>query len=140
MDPVHRTSVPRPIVRCGPAETSSTRRKVVDTMTRDRETGNTPVRRTLTGLAGCALACSTAGFGTATAQEDDAPVEPGEVVDVSPSEFQPAPGVATPTRAWRIEYRSTAATGDAATVPATVIVPLDGHSGTRPLASYAAGT
>src|SRR5699024_638044 len=91
-------------------------------------------------LTTCALSLSVAGLDTATAQEDDGLASPGDVIDVAPSGFQVIPGVPTPTRAWRIEYRSTSATGDANIVSATVIVPLDGHSGTRPLVSYAVGT
>ncbi|WP_055702520.1 lipase family protein [Streptomyces silaceus] len=65
---------------------------------------------------------------------------PGDVVSAEPSSFHPLPGQPTHTKAWKIHYRSTTATGAPNTVSGTVIVPQDGRTGPRPLITYAVGT
>ncbi|MFM9370603.1 lipase family protein [Streptomyces sp. Da 82-17] len=65
---------------------------------------------------------------------------PGELLGSEPSSFQYTPGVPTPTKAWKISYRSTAADGKPNTVTGTVIVPDDGKTTPRPLITYAVGT
>ncbi|GGT31354.1 lipase family protein [Streptomyces purpureus] len=74
---------------------------------------------------------------TATAEETG---RPGELVSVRESAFHPLPGQPTPTKAWKIHYRSTSATGAPNTVSGTVVVPQDGRTGPRPLVTYAVGT
>ncbi|HWM35806.1 MAG TPA: lipase family protein [Streptomyces sp.] len=46
----------------------------------------------------------------------------------------------TPTHAWKVQYASTNARGEANTVSGTVLVPLGEHDGPRPLVTYAVGT
>ncbi|MCX3059705.1 alpha/beta fold hydrolase [Streptomyces beihaiensis] len=65
---------------------------------------------------------------------------PGDLVSVARSSFHPLPGQPTGTKAWKILYRSTTATGAPDTVSGTVIVPQDGRTGPRPLVTYAVGT
>ncbi|MDI3405158.1 lipase family protein [Streptomyces cavernicola] len=65
---------------------------------------------------------------------------PGEILTSEPSSFQYTPGVPTPTKAWKITYRSTSADGQANAVSGTVIVPDDGKTTPRPLITYAVGT
>ncbi|MGK5631640.1 lipase family protein [Streptomyces sp. URMC 123] len=65
---------------------------------------------------------------------------PGDIVRSAPTSFHPLPGVPTATRAWHVEYRSTTATGRPNVVSGTVIVPVDGRTGPRPLVTYAVGT
>lgn len=65
---------------------------------------------------------------------------PGDIVSAQPSRFMPNPLVPTDTRAWKILYRSTTATGAPTTVSGTVLVPRDGRAGQRPLVTYAVGT
>jgi len=65
---------------------------------------------------------------------------PGDVVAAEPSAFRILPGVPTLTRAWKVQYASTDASGKPNTVSGTVIVPLDGRTTTRPLVTYAMGT
>ncbi|MCF3124323.1 lipase [Streptomyces arenae] len=65
---------------------------------------------------------------------------PGDVVSAEPSSFHPLPGQPTHTKAWKIHYRSTTATGAPNTVSGTVIVPQDSRTGPRPLITYAVGT
>jgi fermentation-respiration switch protein FrsA (DUF1100 family) len=69
-----------------------------------------------------------------------AAARPGAVVGAQPSAFRMQPGVSTATDAWRIRYRSTDEHGRPNIVSGTVIVPRDGHTGTRPLVTYAVGT
>ncbi|MHC0430441.1 lipase family protein [Streptomyces sp. O3] len=66
--------------------------------------------------------------------------EPGAVVSVEDWAFHPLPGQPTATKSWKIHYRSTDALGQPNTVSGTVIVPLDGRRGPRPLITYAVGT
>ncbi|RFU86282.1 lipase [Streptomyces triticagri] len=66
--------------------------------------------------------------------------DPGELIASEPSAFQYTPGSPTPTKAWKITYRSTSADGSSNAVTGTVIVPDDGNTGTRPLITYAVGT
>ncbi|WP_245238892.1 lipase family protein [Streptomyces sp. MZ04] len=65
---------------------------------------------------------------------------PGEILGSEPSSFQYTPGVPTPTKAWKITYRSTSADGRPNAVSGTVIVPDDGRTTPRPLITYAVGT
>ncbi|WP_409236998.1 lipase family protein [Streptomyces sp. PA5.6] len=65
---------------------------------------------------------------------------PGDIVSSEPSSFHPLPNQPTNTKAWKIHYRSTTATGEPNTVSGTVIVPQDGRKGPRPLITYAVGT
>lgn len=65
---------------------------------------------------------------------------PGKILSSKPSSFQYTPGVPTPTKAWKITYRSTTADGRPNTVSGTVIVPDDGKATPRPLITYAVGT
>ncbi|OLT20842.1 lipase [Actinomadura sp. CNU-125] len=96
----------------------------------------------LRGLAWTAVAAvatatlQAAGAGTASAEA----TRPGDIVSVEPSAFRALPGMDTPTRAWKIHYRSTDASGEPDVVSGTVIVPEGGHSGTRPLLTFAVGT
>ncbi|MEV5979806.1 lipase family protein [Streptomyces sp. NPDC052114] len=76
----------------------------------------------------------------AHAAEDAGTGSPGDVVSAEPSSFHPLPGQPTNTKAWKIHYRSTTATGEPDTVSGTVIVPQDGRTGPRPLITYAVGT
>lgn len=64
---------------------------------------------------------------------------PGDVISAEPTEFKVF-GVPTPTHAWKIEYASTDVHGEANTVSGTVLVPMDGREGPRPLVTYAMGT
>lgn len=65
---------------------------------------------------------------------------PGDVISAEPYSFKVVPGLPTPTKAWKIFYRSTDALGQPNVVSGTVIVPEDGKTGTRPLVTYAVGT
>lgn len=65
---------------------------------------------------------------------------PGDVVDARDSAFRVVPGVPTATRAWKIRYRSTGASGRPNVVSGTVVVPADHRTGPRPLLTYAVGT
>ncbi|MFE0170675.1 lipase family protein [Streptomyces sp. NPDC059002] len=65
---------------------------------------------------------------------------PGTILSSEPSSFQYTPGVPTPTKAWKITYRSTSANGRPNAVSGTVIVPDDGRTTPRPLITYAVGT
>lgn len=66
--------------------------------------------------------------------------DPGKIISSEPSSFQYTPGVPTPTKAWKITYRSTSADGRPNAVSGTVIVPDDGRATPRPLITYAVGT
>ncbi|MFI5983911.1 lipase family protein [Streptomyces sp. NPDC051555] len=76
----------------------------------------------------------------APAGAGDRAARPGDLLSAVPSAFRPTPIQSTNTRAWKISYRSTTATGAANVVSGTVIVPQDGRSGPRPLIGYAVGT
>ncbi len=65
---------------------------------------------------------------------------PGKILSSQPSSFQYTPGQPTPTKAWKITYRSTSANGRPNAVSGTVIVPDDGKTTPRPLITYAVGT
>ncbi|MFG2500963.1 lipase family protein [Streptomyces sp. NPDC048441] len=65
---------------------------------------------------------------------------PGEILSSEPSSFQYTPGQPTPTKAWKITYRSTSADGRPNVVSGTVIAPDDGKTTPRPLITYAVGT
>ncbi|KIZ16700.1 lipase family protein [Streptomyces natalensis] len=93
----------------------------------------------LTAVAALTLALGLSGSSTA-ADRTAADHQPGDLVSSSPTSFHPLPGEPTNTRAWQITYRSTTAKGTPNTVSGTVIVPKDGHTGPRPLITYAVGT
>ena len=65
---------------------------------------------------------------------------PGEVIRAEPMDAYLAPGVRIRARAWRILYRSTAATGEPTAVSGTVLLPRGGKGATRTLIGYAVGT
>ncbi|MFD0554812.1 hypothetical protein ACFQ0X_40870 [Streptomyces rectiviolaceus] len=54
--------------------------------------------------------------------------DPGKIISSKTSSFQYTPGVPTPTKAWKITYRSTSADGRPNVVSGTVIVPDDGRA------------
>ncbi|MFG3495541.1 lipase family protein [Streptomyces sp. NPDC047928] len=85
----------------------------------------------LAALALTAIAPPSAGAGTG---------RPGDLLTTEPSSFRTLPGVPTDTRAWKIHYRSTSATGEPNVVSGTVVVPRDGATRPRPLITYAVGT
>ncbi|MFC7310022.1 lipase family protein [Streptomyces monticola] len=104
-------------------------------------------------LASVALAAALPAVSGPTAQAAQAPQSaqeaqtapaaqggPGDVVSVADSAFHPLPGQPTNTKAWKVNYRSTSATGQPNVVSGTVIVPQDGKKGPRPLITYAVGT
>ncbi|MGH3311666.1 MAG: lipase family protein [Streptomyces sp.] len=74
-----------------------------------------------------------------TAQAAQA-ARPGDVISAEPTEFRLPLGVPTPTHAWKITYASTNAHGEPNTVSGTVLIPMGGHDGPRPLVTYAVGT
>ncbi|WP_435590245.1 lipase family protein [Nocardia sp. bgisy118] len=82
------------------------------------------------------------GAGPSAGQDgaDIAGGRPGDLAGVEPYTFRVLPVLPTPTRAWKIFYHSTDATGRPDVVSGTVIVPEDGRTGTRPLVTYAVGT
>lgn len=82
----------------------------------------------------------TGSASTASADESAEAGRPGDVLDARPSQFRVVPGLPTPTKAWKIDYRSSGADGKPNVVSGTVIVPEDGRTGTRPLITYAVGT
>jgi pimeloyl-ACP methyl ester carboxylesterase len=109
--------------------------------------------------AGTVLAVAVLGLpGSAAAQSANAPARsadatprdhsaartgakaPGAILSTKPSSFQYTPGAPTPTKAWKITYRSTSADGRPNAVSGTVIVPDDGKATPRPLITYAVGT
>ncbi|MER0447546.1 alpha/beta fold hydrolase [Streptomyces sp. Edi4] len=108
------------------------------------------IRTRVAGVVAAVLLLSAA-TPTAFAQSPASPVSPvspaspssltpGDIVTQSPTAFHPLPGQWTNTRAWHVTYRSTSATGAPNVVSGTVIVPADGHTGPRPLVTYAVGT
>ncbi|MEI5102257.1 lipase family protein [Streptomyces sp. PmtG] len=101
-------------------------------------------RLAVTVAAGLAAATLTSAPSSASTSSDDgaprAAAAPGDIVTAEPSAFHPLPGQPTNTKAWKIHYRSTTATGRPNTVSGTVIVPQDGRQGPRPLITYAVGT
>ncbi len=128
---------------------------------RRRGTGTTGARsrkripgKAVTAAAAVAALCVSAGVATPaaatgaepaaaskhSASADAAAAQPGDVVSAEPSTFQILPGVPTPTHAWKIQYASTDASGKPNTVSGTVLVPMDGREGPRPLVTYAVGT
>ncbi|SDK51808.1 lipase family protein [Streptomyces indicus] len=81
------------------------------------------------------------GAAPAGGAEERPAARPGDVVSAEPAQYGLLPGLLTQkTRAWRITYRSTGATGKANVVSGAVIVPDDGRTGTRPLVVFAPGT
>ncbi|MWA15947.1 lipase [Streptomyces sp. BA2] len=80
------------------------------------------------------------GSGKSPGKKPGAKAAPGKIISSKPSSFQYTPGVPTPTKAWKITYRSTSADGRANAVSGTVIVPDDGRTTPRPLITYAVGT
>ncbi|MFJ9077587.1 lipase family protein [Streptomyces sp. NPDC102278] len=100
----------------------------------------TPAHPRATALAAVAT-LALAALVPATAHADaPAVARPGDIVAAAPSAFHPLPGQPTGTKAWRIQYRSTTASGAPNVVSGTVIVPQDGRTGPRPLVTYAVGT
>ncbi|ARF59041.1 lipase family protein [Streptomyces gilvosporeus] len=102
-----------------------------------------PRSSALTAVAALTLALGLSGSSAAagsTVADRPAADRPGDLVSSSPTSFHPLPGQPTNTRAWHITYRSTTAKGTPNTVSGTVIVPKDGHTGPRPLITYAVGT
>ncbi|MCY0962477.1 lipase family protein [Streptomyces sp. H27-H5] len=99
----------------------------------------TPARPRAAAFAAVAALALAAVPATAHA---DAPAagRPGDIVTSAPSAFHPLPGQPTGTKAWKIQYRSTTASGAPNVVSGTVIVPQDGRTGPRPLITYAVGT
>ncbi|MER7171266.1 lipase family protein [Streptomyces mesophilus] len=95
-------------------------------------------RSLLSGL--CTAVLAVALLPATAAAAPQAAEQPGDVLSVADSSFHPLPLQPTNTKAWKISYRSTSATGAANTVTGTVIVPKDGRSGPRPLITYAVGT
>ncbi|MEV3991952.1 lipase family protein [Streptomyces sp. NPDC049837] len=94
--------------------------------------------RVLACVAALALSSATPTLATASAEAGNG--RPGDLVSTEPSAFHPLPGRPTATKAWKIHYRSTSATGAPNVVSGTVIVPQDGRTGPRPLITYAVGT
>ncbi|MFG3504789.1 lipase family protein [Streptomyces sp. NPDC047821] len=91
--------------------------------------------RVLACVAALALSSAVPAAGAS-----DRTGRPGDLVSAERSAFHPLPGQPTATRAWKIHYRSTSATGAPNVVSGTVIVPQDGRTGPRPLITYAVGT
>ncbi|MGW7090232.1 lipase family protein [Streptomyces sp. NPDC054871] len=85
-------------------------------------------------------ASSGKGRGKSPGKKPGAKTAPGKIISSKPSSFQYTPGVPTPTKAWKITYRSTSADGRPNAVSGTVIVPDDGRTTPRPLITYAVGT
>ena len=77
------------------------------------------------------------GFYEAPAPDDDG--EPGDLIRWEPVEAYLVPGLRLRARAWRILYRSTAATGEPVAVSGTVLLPR-GKDRPRALIGYAIGT
>ncbi|MEU4897893.1 lipase family protein [Streptomyces sp. NPDC044780] len=93
----------------------------------------------LAALAALAVLALTPAPPAAPATGADAGGRPGDVVSSAPTAFRTQPGVATATKAWRIAYRSTTATGRPDVVSGTVIVPDDRRQGPRPLVTWGIG-
>jgi fermentation-respiration switch protein FrsA (DUF1100 family) len=66
--------------------------------------------------------------------------EPGDLIRAEPVDAYLIPGVRLRTRAWRILYRSTSATGEPRAVSGTVMIPRGKARGARPVIGYAIGT
>ncbi|ORT59778.1 lipase family protein [Streptomyces sp. CB03238] len=94
--------------------------------------------RVRTRVLACVAALALSSATPALAEETTS--RPGDLVSSEPSAFHPLPGQPTATKAWKIHYRSTSATGAPNVVSGTVIVPQDGRTGPRPLITYAVGT
>jgi fermentation-respiration switch protein FrsA (DUF1100 family) len=77
------------------------------------------------------------GFYEAPAPLEDG--EPGDLIRWEPVEAYLVPGLRLRARAWRILYRSTAATGEPVAVSGTVLLPR-GKDRPRALVGYAIGT
>lgn len=98
-------------------------------------------RTAVTAIAALtAVSVLTGSFSPASARENEQHLRPGDIVDVQPSQFRLVADLPTPTRAFKVHYRSSGATGKPNVVSGTVIVPADGRHGTRPLITYAVGT
>jgi Secretory lipase len=65
---------------------------------------------------------------------------PGDVIRSEPIDAYLVPGLRLRAHAWRILYRSTAATGEPTAVSGTVLVPRGKSRAGRPLIGYAIGT
>lgn len=96
--------------------------------------------RVRTRVLACVAALALTSATPALASAEDTTGRPGDLVSTERSAFHPLPGQPTATKAWKIHYRSTSATGAPNVVSGTVIVPQDGRIGPRPLITYAVGT
>jgi fermentation-respiration switch protein FrsA (DUF1100 family) len=65
---------------------------------------------------------------------------PGEIIRAEPIDAYLVPGIRLRTRAWRILYRSTSATGEPTAVSGTILLPGGRANRVRPLIGYAIGT
>jgi Secretory lipase len=65
---------------------------------------------------------------------------PGDLIRAEPVDAYLVPGVRLRTRAWRVLYRSTSATGEPRAVSGTVMIPRGKARGARPVVGYAIGT
>jgi len=74
------------------------------------------------------------------APDPQPPAAPGDVIRAEPMDAYLAPGLRIRARAWRVLYRSTAATGEPTAVSGTVLLPRGGKGKIRPLIGYAVGT
>lgn len=114
-----------------------------------------PERASLSRLATLAVvsaaALGSAGAGAAAGAQDSfylppSPLpagKPGDLIRAEPMEAYTFGRVnRLPARAWRVLYRSTAATGQAIAVSGTVLVPEAPYTGTgpRPIVGYSVGT
>jgi secretory lipase len=66
--------------------------------------------------------------------------QPGELIRAESIDAYLVPGVRLRARAWRVLYRSTAATGEPTAISGTVLLPTRKSRGPRPLLGYAIGT
>jgi fermentation-respiration switch protein FrsA (DUF1100 family) len=66
--------------------------------------------------------------------------EPGDVIRAEPVDAYLVPGIRLRTRAWRVLYRSTSATGEPTAVSGTVLMPRGRSRRVRPVIGYAIGT
>jgi hypothetical protein len=65
---------------------------------------------------------------------------PGDIIRAEPIDAYLVPGLRIRAHAWRVLYRSTAATGEPTAVSGTVLVPRGKSRDGRPLIGYAIGT
>jgi hypothetical protein len=82
--------------------------------------------------------CGTADFYQPPSPLPDG--RPGDVIRAERVDAYLVPGLRLRTRAWRVLYRSTSATGEPSAVSGTVLVPAGRSCAPRPLIGYAIGT